>query len=116
MTSAPAPARGVLRSAALRRYRVAAWVVGVVLAFMTVVGLPWKYLLGHEESTWYAVGWQLHGLLFMLYLIAVVDLAIRAHWAPARTVAVGLAGTIPFMSFVLERRITHQLRVRESRR
>ncbi len=116
MTSAPAPTRGLLQSGAFRRYRIASWVVGTVLAFMTVVGLPWKYLFGHEDSTWYAIGWQLHGLLFMVYLIAVVDLAIRAHWTPIRTAGVGLAGTIPFMSFVLERRLTHELQAADRRR
>jgi integral membrane protein len=84
-------------------------VVGVVLATMSVVGLPWKYLLGGGEQLWYAIGWQLHGFLFMVYLVTVIDLAIKARWSPARTALVGLAGTIPFMSFVLERRVTREL-------
>lgn len=109
-------ATSVLHSGAFTRYRIAAWVVGVVLAFMTVVGLTWKYLLGNGESLWYALGWQAHGVLFMLYLVTVIDLAIRARWTPGRTVLVGLGGTIPFMSFVLERRITHELVRQEARR
>ena len=82
---------------------------GVLLAFMTVVGLPWKYLLGNEGALWYSLGWQLHGFLYMAYLVTVIDVAIRGRWTPGRTVLVALAGTIPFMSFVFERRITHQL-------
>ena len=105
MTS-PQTAAALLKSGAYKRFQVAAWVTGTVLAFMTVVGLPWKYLLGNGEATWYAVGWQLHGFLFMVYLVAVLDVAIRARWSPGRTVLVGLSGTIPFLSFVLERRIT----------
>lgn len=94
---------------AFKRFRIAAWVVGTVLAFMTVVGLPWKYLLGHDESTWYAIGWQLHGLLFMIYIVTVLDLAIKARWSPIKAVVVALAGTIPFMSFVAEARIHKEL-------
>lgn len=109
MTSSQSAA-ALLRSGAYRRFQVAAWVTGTVLAFMTVVGLPWKYLLGNGEATWYAVGWQLHGFLFMVYLVTVLDVAIRARWAPGRTALVALAGTIPFLSFVLERRTTRQLR------
>ena len=109
MTS-PQTAAATLKSGAYRRFQVAAWVTGTVLAFMTVVGLPWKYLLGNGEATWYAIGWQLHGFLFMVYLVTVLDVAIRARWSPGRTALVGLAGTIPFLSFVLERRTTHQLR------
>ncbi len=106
--AAPAPAT-ILRSGAYKRFQVMAWVTGVLLAFMTVVGLPWKYVLGNDDSLWYALGWQLHGFLYMLYLVTVLDVAIRARWTPGRTVLVALAGTIPFMSFVFERRITHQL-------
>lgn len=108
-----ANAANVLHSGAYKRYQVMAWVTGVLLAFMTVVGLPYKYLLNHGETTWYAVGWQLHGFLFMVYLVTVLDVAIRARWTPGRTILVALAGTIPFMSFVFERRITHQLRAAE---
>ena len=109
--SSPSPsAAGVLNSGAYKRFQVMAWLTGALLAFMTVVGLPWKYLLDNEAATWYSVGWQLHGFLYMAYLVTVLDVAIRARWTPGRTVLVALAGTIPFMSFVFERRITHQLR------
>ena len=107
-TTTPTAAR-VLHSGAYKRYQVMAWVTGVLLAFMTVVGLPYKYLLGHGEVLWYQLGWQLHGFLYMVYLVTVLDVAIRARWKPGRTVLVALAGTIPFMSFVFERRITHEL-------
>jgi integral membrane protein len=96
-TPTPSAAASLLRSGAYKRFQVMAWVTGVLLAFMTVVGLPWKYILGN-------------GFLYMAYLVTVIDLAIRAKWAPGRTVLVALAGTIPFMSFVFERRTTHQLR------
>ncbi|MGV1004111.1 MAG: DUF3817 domain-containing protein [Candidatus Nanopelagicales bacterium] len=108
-TRRPGSAGGLVRSGTFRRYRMAAWVVGTVLAFMTVIGLPWKYLLHHGESTWYALGWQLHGLLFMIYLVTVLDLAIKARWSPVKAVLVALAGTVPFMSFVAEARVHKQL-------
>lgn len=112
MTTTARTARSLLGSGAFRRYRLAAWVVGVVLALMSVIGLPWKYLLDGGEALWYAIGWQLHGFLYMVYLITVVDLAIAVRWSPVRTALVGLAGTIPFMSFVLERRVTRELEAR----
>lgn len=97
------------QTGAFKRFRIAAWVVGTVLAFMTVVGLPWKYLLGHDDSLWYAVGWQLHGLLYMIYIVTVLDLAIKARWSPLKAVLVALAGTVPFMSFVAEATVRRQL-------
>ncbi|MCU0282801.1 MAG: DUF3817 domain-containing protein [Candidatus Nanopelagicales bacterium] len=109
MSTAPAVAAALLRSGAYKRYQVMAWVTGVLLAFMTVVGLPWKYLLGNEDSLWYAIGWQLHGFLYMAFLVTVLDAAIRGRWSPGRTVVVAISGTIPFASFWFERRITHEL-------
>ena len=109
MTSTTPSAANVLHSGAYKRFQVMAWVTGTILAFMTVVGLPYKYLLGHDGALWYQLGWQFHGFLYMVYLVTVLDVAIRARWTPGRTILVALAGTIPFMSFVFERRITHQL-------
>jgi integral membrane protein len=97
------------QTGAFKLFRIAAWVVGTVLAFMTVVGLPWKYLLGNTDSTWYSLGWQLHGLLFMVYIVTVLDLAIKARWSPLKAVLVALAGTIPFMSFVAEAKVHREL-------
>lgn len=108
-----APRGSLLQSGQFRRFRLAAFVVGTVLAFMSLVGLPWKYLLGHGESTWYALGWQLHGFLYMVYLVTVLDLAIKARWTPVKAVVIALAGTIPFMSFVAEATVRRQIGAQE---
>ena len=108
----PSAAAAILASGAYKRFQAAAWVTGTVLAFMTVVGLPWKYLLGNGEATWYAVGWQLHGFLFMIYIGTVLAVAIRARGRPGRTVLVALAGTIPFLSFVAEHYATKDVRAK----
>jgi integral membrane protein len=99
-------------SGALTRYRVMAYVTGVVLAFMTVVGLPYKYLFHQPHALWYSVGWIGHGWLYVIYLITTVDLATRVRWGFGRTVLVALAGTIPFMSFVAEHFVTKDVRAR----
>lgn len=98
-------------SGALLRYRVMAYVTGVVLAFMTVVGLPYKYLMG-QSATWYSVGWVGHGWLYVLYVLAAIDLATRCRWGFVRSVLVLLAGTVPFMSFVAEHYVTKDVKAR----
>ena len=98
-------------SGALLRYRVMAYVTGVVLAFMTVVGLPFKYLMG-QSATWYSVGWVGHGWLYVLYVLAAIDLATRCRWGFVRSVLVLLAGTVPFMSFVAEHYVTKDVKAR----
>ena len=100
-------------TAALMRFRVLAYVVGVGLIALVVIGVPLKYA-ADEEAVVDAVG-PLHGILFVVYLIATADLARRCRWSLTRTGLVMLAGTIPFASFVVERRISRQVRASAGR-
>ena len=52
-----------------------------------------------------------HGWLYVIYLIAVGDLARRVEWRVTRILLVALAGTIPFLSFVMERRVVSWVRL-----
>jgi len=89
---------------ALTRYRIIAWIVGVVLIVLVVVGMPLKYL-GDNDSVVAAVG-PAHGFLFMVYVALTFDLGRRAKWPLSRMLLVMLAGTIPFFSFWAERKVT----------
>jgi integral membrane protein len=90
---------------ALIRYRIIAWVVGVVLLVLVLVGMPLKYLGGNDTVV--AVVGPIHGFLFMVYVVLAFDLARRARWAFGRMILVMLAGTIPFLSFWAERKVSH---------
>jgi integral membrane protein len=92
---------------ALRRYRVIAYVVGVLLLVLVFVAMPLKYLA--ERPTLVETVGPLHGFVYMVYLVLAFDLARRARWSLRRTAFFLLAGTIPLMSFVAERRATHLL-------
>lgn len=108
-----------LRNAALR-YRVMAWVTGVVLAtaFLWML-LLWILWVADGQGAWtffsdnetkpaaYSVLWIAHGWLYFIYLIVGVDLAFRMRYGILKTLGILLAGTIPFMSFVAER-VTHR--------
>jgi integral membrane protein len=93
---------------ALTRYRIMAFVTGVVLAVMTVVGLPFKYLFD-GQALWYSAGWMAHGWLYVAYVAVALDLVFRMKWGLGRALLILLAGTIPFMSFVAERWVTRRV-------
>lgn len=97
--------------AALTRYRVIAYVVGVVLIVLVVIGMPLKYVAGNPVVV-ETVG-PAHGFLYLLYLVAVFDLGRRARWPLGRMVLVMLAGTVPFVSFYAERVVTRWVTQRE---
>lgn len=89
---------------ALIRYRIIAWIVGLGLLTLVLVGMPLKYL-GHDDTVVAVVG-PAHGFLFMIYLVLTFDLARRANWQFVRMVLVMAAGTIPFLSFWAERKVS----------
>jgi len=101
---------------ALIRFRVMAWVTGVLLAVMTVIGLPLKYIFNATDEgfagTFYAVGWVGHGWLYILYLVTALDICFRMRYSVLRTLAVLLAGTLPFASFVAEHLVAKDVRAR----
>ena len=93
---------------ALQRYRAIANVVGVVLVVFILIAVPLRYL-GGEPRLSETIS-PIHGFLYIVYLAATVDLSRRVGWSVRRTVGVMLAGTVPFLSFVVERRTTAGLR------
>jgi integral membrane protein len=48
--------------------------------------------------------------MYMLYVVTVFDLFMRMKWELVKMVWAMLAGCIPFVSFVVERRITAKVR------
>jgi integral membrane protein len=99
---------------ALLRFRVMAWVTGVMLLALVFVAMPLKYVA--DEPTMVRIVGVGHGWLYMAYLLAVLQLAYQLRWKPLRTVLVMLAGTVPFMSFVAERRVVHDVHSGEQER
>lgn len=97
-------------SGALLRYRVMAWVVGVLLVVLVVVGMPLKYFGGNDAVVG-ATGVP-HGWLYMVLLITAYDLGRRARWPWLRLILIALAGTVPFLSFVAEHYATKDVRAR----
>ena len=101
---------------AFLRYRVMAYVTGVVLgvAFTWLVlgRLLWDYGNPEARPALYGYLWIAHGWLYFLYLIAGVDLAFRVRYSVVRTLGILVAGTIPFMSFVAEHFVHKDIRAR----
>lgn len=92
---------------ALLRYRVLAYATGVWLLVLTAEMVA-KYIFGVENlPTWIAI---VHGWVYFAYLVVALDLAVKVRWSVGRTIGTLLAGTVPFLSFVIERRRTEQVK------
>ncbi len=89
----------------LKWYRVMAWIVGVFLLVLVFVGVPLQYLA--DKPTIVAIVGPIHGFLYIIYVVIAFLLGEREKWPIVRRLLVILAGTIPVMSFVAERKVTH---------
>lgn len=96
-------------SGALLRFRLLAWVVGVLLVLLTI-GVVLRYGFGVPELS--RTVSPVHGLMFVVYLVALVDLARRMGWGVKRLLLLALAGVVPLLSFVAERGVTREVQAR----
>ena len=99
--------RGAGVAPALLRYRAMAYIVGTGLVILVCVAVPLKYAAGQPLLV-QVVG-TLHGFLFIVYLMASVDLGLRCRWPLWFIAAVMAAGTIPFASFAAERYVSRRM-------
>jgi integral membrane protein len=100
-----APVRAPVRRAVLVRYQIMAYLTAVFLLLLVFVAIPIQ-IWGHDKTMEAIVG-QIHGFLYMVYLLTAFELTVRLRVPLGRLVLVLLAGTIPFGSFVAERKMRH---------
>ena len=91
--------------AAVLRYRVMAYVTGVVLVVLVFVGIPLQ-VAGHPAVA-NDVG-VVHGILYIIYLVCAWLLARGLRLAAKPTLIMLLAGTVPIMTFIVERWVTRR--------
>jgi integral membrane protein len=92
---------------ALIRYRVMAYTTAVLLIVLVFAGVPLQLAAGRPLVV-NVVG-TLHGFLYIVYLLAALDLTRRLDLPLTRILLVLLAGTVPFCAIVAERLLTRMI-------
>jgi len=85
-----------------------AYAVGTGLMILVFIGIPLQYGAGHPGVV--EVVGPIHGFLYIVYLLAALDLARRARFNLLTMAAMVGAGFLPLLAFVIERRITRRVR------
>ncbi len=96
----------------LKFFRVMAMIVGIALLVLTF-HMVVRYGFDKHWLDWWA---QPHGFLYMVYLVAVAMLGFELRWSLEKMVGVMLAGVVPFLSFVIERRVTRGAKAQLAKR
>lgn len=113
---------------ALRFYRVCAIITGVLLLLLCLEMVV-KYGFGHElflggsggflaltPSSAGATGLNLstgilivHGWFYVVYLLSDFTLWSRMRWTLPRFIVIALGGVVPFLSFIVEVRMSREI-------
>ena len=82
---------------------------GITLLLLTFIYLPAKYIFTafDENSPWVYFSF-FHGYLYIVYMLTVLQLGVQKKMALKRMALLILAGTIPFASFIAERKIVKE--------
>jgi integral membrane protein len=83
--------------------RVTGLVEGVSFILLAFVAMPLKYLAGLPQAVT-IVGW-VHGILFMLFGLALLRTWVAERWPFGRVVVVFIAALVPFGPFLIDRRM-----------
>jgi integral membrane protein len=96
-----------MKRSVLTRYRTMAYVTAVMLLVLCTC-MVFKYGFDTGEDVTLVVS-QIHGLLFMIYLVFAFDLGQKARWPFGKLLWVLVSGTIPLAAFFVERRVSAEV-------
>ena len=89
--------------AAALRYRVMAYITGVLIIVVWFVGIPLQ-VADHNTFIVNDIG-TVHGFLYIVYIVFAYILAQKLKMKTGPTVLLLLAGTVPILTFYVERRM-----------
>lgn len=96
-----------MKKSVLTRYRVMAYVTAFMLLALCTA-MVFKYGFDAGEDTTLVIS-QIHGALFIIYVIFAFDLGQKARWPFGKLLWVLISGTIPLAAFFVERKVTREV-------
>jgi integral membrane protein len=96
-------------------YRVLAILVGILLAFCSLVALPLRYLPAQGTSLQRfgehaSIMWVAHGWVFIVYVVVSFLLWRQTRWSLPFAILVLVSGLIPLVIFYVERVVSRRIR------
>lgn len=93
-------------STEIGRLRMAGISEGISYILLLFIAMPLKYFAGLPQAVWY-IGW-VHGLLFMLFILALIYVTITLEWNFKKVIVAFIAALLPFGTFILDRSLRKQ--------
>lgn len=90
----------------IRRLRIIGLLEGISYLVLLGIAMPLKYYAGYPMAV-KVVGW-IHGLLFVLFIIALAQATLTLKWKPGKVIAAFIASLLPFGTFVLDKNLQQE--------
>ncbi|MGK3983600.1 DUF3817 domain-containing protein [Sorangium sp. So ce136] len=92
---------------ALRQLRLVAILEGLSYLLLLFIAMPLKYLAGLPLAV--RVVGSAHGLLFVLFLAALLRAAVTRRWSLGRASLAFVSSVVPFGTFVFDRSLQREI-------
>ncbi|WP_438021032.1 DUF3817 domain-containing protein [Sorangium sp. So ce315] len=92
---------------ALRQLRLVAIVEGVSYILLLFIAMPLKYLADLPLAV--RIVGSAHGLLFVLFLVALLRAAVARQWSLGRSSLAFVSSIVPFGTFVFDRSLQREI-------
>ena len=86
-----------LLKSSLGRLRIVAILEGISFLILLGIAMPLKYIAGIPEVV--RVVGMAHGVLFVLYVVLLIQVAIEKNWSFKKSILAFIASFIPFGTF-----------------
>lgn len=96
-----------LLSTDLGRFRVVSLLEGLSYLALVLFAMPMKYGLG--DPSWVRLFGRVHGLLFVLFVVALGRAAGERGWGAREGGSYFALSLVPFGALVIEKRVTRDL-------
>ncbi len=87
---------------ALSRFRLVAFLEGCSFLLFAIT-MPLKYMMGYPKPN-YVIG-MIHGILFLLYLVLLLQVSIQYKWSLKKIFLSFIASLVPFGTFYAAKKI-----------
>lgn len=87
----------------VKRFTTIALLEGISYLLLLAIAMPLKYFFDFPYAV-KVVGWA-HGILFMLYMILLLQCWVHYQWSMKRVASYFIASLLPIVPFIVERNL-----------
>ncbi|XVX19428.1 DUF3817 domain-containing protein [Actinomycetota bacterium] len=90
---------------ALTLFKVTSIAAGLAM-FVLIAEMVMKYAMHNDSLAWWS---PVHGFIFLVFALATFNLGLKLRWGFGRMIGILLAACIPFVAFIMEKRVAREV-------